>query len=151
MWTSGHHEIFDGETYGEIWLENDASLDMWGSDVFRIGALGTNKLNMYGGTLWWLMAGNNSTTNLYGGSLDVLDIGENAILNLHAYDVQYHSTGGYWNGGWVEGKYLLTNNQFAFDMRNEDVFLAYVNIVPEPGTILLLAMGTILIRKKIIS
>jgi len=32
VWESGHHEIFDGNIYSEIWMYNDCTLDIFGGD-----------------------------------------------------------------------------------------------------------------------
>jgi len=148
VWTSGHHEILNGDVYGEIWMYNDTTAGMWGGEVYQLTLFDSCEFTMFDGTMTWLRSGGNSIANLFGGDLDKLDIGESAILYLCAYDVQYHSTGGYWNGGWVDGYYFETDNYFAFDVRNEDVFVSYITIVPEPTTLILFGLGGLFLRKK---
>ena len=46
-WTSGHHEITQGQTYLEIWLSNDAVADMWGGNVDHLGSLDTSRFNIH--------------------------------------------------------------------------------------------------------
>jgi len=36
VWTSGHHEIIDGDIYGEIWMYNDCTLDILGGDIIYV-------------------------------------------------------------------------------------------------------------------
>jgi hypothetical protein len=146
VWDFGHHDILDGDTYGEIEMSNDATADMWGGDVFELRALDNSRFNMYGGTMDILMVRNNSIANIYSGAISFLDIhSDNDILvNLYAYNVIYHPTEG--NNGWMEGNYVRNNQHFAFNIGAPDI--SHINIVPEPTTILLLSLGSILLRNK---
>jgi hypothetical protein len=146
VWDSGHHDILDGQTYGEIWMSNDATADMWGGDVGQLATLDTSRFNMFAGTMNWLLVRYDSIVNIYGGSLGVLAYTEeNGLVNLYAYDVVYHSTGGYADRGWIEGKYLRNDQHFAFDLAVLDT--SHINVVPEPTTLFLLGLGGLLTRK----
>ncbi len=144
-WTSGHHEIYDGDSYGEIWMYNYATADMWGGDVLQLGALDSSEFSMFGGTMNYLLVRHNSVINIYGGDLDYMVIyNENGLVDLHAYDVVYHPTGG--GEGYMDGKYFLNDDYFSFDV--DEVDLSHINVVPEPTTFLFLGLGTLLLRKK---
>jgi hypothetical protein len=147
-WDSGHHDIYDGETYGEIWLHNDATADMWGGNVFQLGALDTSRFNMYDGTMNMLLVRYNSTVNIYGGTLNALNIypNESGYVNLYADDVIFHSTGGHYDRGWIEGKYISNNQYFDFDIVG--LGDSHINVVPEPMTFLLLGLGGIALKQK---
>jgi hypothetical protein len=163
IWTEGYHQINTGETYGELDIYNDVRLDIFGGNIFRLDATDTTLTNMYGGTMDDLWAFSNSNVNIYGGQLGGLLAKEtsiinlyngslerfvsyqNGMLNLYAYDVVYHTTGGYLNKGWVEGEYLTNNLWFRFDLGSDDAF-SHINIVPEPATILLLGLGCLLLK-----
>ncbi|MHC4283094.1 MAG: PEP-CTERM sorting domain-containing protein [Planctomycetota bacterium] len=166
VWTEGHHEIVDGDVYGEIDIYNDVTLDIFGGDIFRLAAFDTTITDWYDGvmdTLWArdnsviniyegildniLWSSGNSVTNLYGGSLDKFASDQNGVLNLYAYDVIYHTTGGYWNGGWIEGKFLVNDLYFRFDIDNIDTF-SNINIIPEPTTFLLFLLSILAMRKR---
>lgn len=150
VWETGHHEIFDGDVYGEIWMLNDSTADMLGGDVFQLGALDASRFNMFAGMMDILMVRYDSVVNIYGGTLGSLNVypDENGLVNLYAYDVVYHPTGG---GGydypWMGGRYLSNDQNFAFMLAPSA--LSHINIVPEPATILLLGIGSLLFRKKI--
>jgi hypothetical protein len=148
VWVSGHHEINDGDVYGEIWMENDATADMWGGDVFQLGALDSSKFNMFGGTMDILIGRYDSIVNIHAGDLSSAGLAENAVMNLYAYDVVYHVTGGGddWSTGWLEGKYYSGDEYFVFDFSTHDA--SQLNIIPEPMTLLFLALGFIGIRKR---
>jgi hypothetical protein len=64
------------------------------------------------------------------------------LLNLYAYDVTYHETGGYYDRGWIEGRYIDDDLYFNFDFVESDSF-SHITIIPEPATILLLGLGAI--------
>lgn len=146
-WDSGHHDIWDGDIYGEILMTNNATADMWGGDVYRVATLNSSNFNMYGGTMDYFLIRDNSIVNIYGGDLSRLMMyDENGLVNLYAKDVVYHTTGGYWNNVWVEGLYL-NDVHFDFDIPSIEVS-SHINIIPEPSTILFLAFGNILLRKK---
>jgi hypothetical protein len=145
VWTEGHHEIVDGNVFGEIWLLNDATADMWGGDVLQLGALDSSGFSMFGGTMDYLLVRHESIINIHGGILSNLVIyDENGLVNLFAYDVAYHPTGG--GEGWMDGKYLIDDQYFTFNV--DEVDISHINVVPEPSTFLLLAWGGIFLRKK---
>lgn len=147
VWDSGYHQILASETYGEVWMYNDCTLDIFGGNIFRLAAYDTTYTNWYSGKMIELWALGSSIVNLYGGSLNRFDSDQNGELNLYAYDVVYHTTGGYWDGGWVEGRYLNDNSYFDFDIPGQET-ISHINIVPEPTAFLLLGVGSILFRKK---
>jgi hypothetical protein len=160
-WYSGHHEIFDGNGYGEIWMHNDATADMWGGYVFQLGTFDSSNFSMYGGTMNRLMVRGNSVVNIHSGELNQLAIYtfgyykyyddntyeyiyDNGLVNLYAYDVVYHPTDEY--SGYIEGKYINNDQHFTFNTGLSDI--SHINIVPEPATLLLLSLGGLLLRKK---
>ena len=88
----------------------------------------------------------NSTVNIYGGIPDKVGLAEDALLNLYAYDVAIHPTGGYYDNGWIEGKYISNDQYFAFDLGSYDI--SHINIIPEPTTLLLFSVGSIVFLRK---
>jgi len=147
-WTSGHHEINDGDEYWEIWMYNDATADMWGGDVVQLYALDSSEFSMYGGLMNTLVGRYDSTINIYGGNPSGVGLSENTVLNLYAYDVMYHITDGGddWSTGWLEGRYNDNDYYFVFDFSMHDD--SQLNIVPEPMSFLLLSLGFLVIRRK---
>jgi hypothetical protein len=146
VWESGHHEINDGDIYGEIWMYNDCTLDIFGGDIYRLTAYDTTITDWYDGVMDDLWVRDYSTVNIYGGVLDTLVATENSVINLFAYDVICHPTGGYYDRGWVEGKYLDNDLYFSYDLIHMDS-ISHINVVPEPTTLLLVCLGTILLKK----
>ena len=140
VWLDGHHEIVDGDVYVEVDIYNDVTLDIFGGEVSRLAAYDITVTDWFGGQMLILWARDNSIINIYGGTLGDLWAAESSLVNLYAYDVIYHPTGGYYNLGWIEGKYLNSDLYFEFDFAGEDTG-SHINVVPEPATILLFALG----------
>jgi hypothetical protein len=165
-WYSGHHGINDGDLYGEIRMYNDCTLDILGGDIGYVWAFNDTITNWYDGEMSYFVANDNSIVNIYGGKvlitlgaeengivnlyssalIEKVSLWDNAILNLYAYDVIHHTTGGYSNDGWIEGKYILDNHQFSIDMIKDS--FSHINIIPEPTSFLLLGLGGLLLRKR---
>jgi hypothetical protein len=146
VWLSGHHEILYGDVYAEIYMYNDSTADMFGGDVYKLETFDVTVFDMLGGVMDILDVHDDSTINIYGGILDTIGAADNSLVSLYAYDVTYHPTGGYYDRGWVEGKYLADDLTFTFDLIHMDSF-SHINVVPEPSTILLLGFGTLLLKK----
>jgi len=153
-WTTGHHEINIGETYGEIWMYNDCTLDILGGDISRLAAYDTTVTNWYDGTMVALWAKENSVVNIYGGRLVYYDgrrgdmwADGQSVINLYAYDITHTTTGDHYGFGRLTGKYYLNDSPFGFDLYSSETY-SHINIVPEPATFILLALGGMFLRKK---
>jgi hypothetical protein len=117
VWESGHHEINDGDLYGEIWMHNDCTLDILGGDIYRLAAYDTTITDWYDGIMDTLWANEACIVNIYGGNLeDDLAATDNSIINLYAYDVEITQSGGWWDDGQVTGKYYSNDEPFNFDL-----------------------------------
>ena len=147
VWTTGHHEIIDGDIYTEIWMYNDATVDILDGEIFKLEAFDMTGVDMFDGQMDLLFTHNDSTINIHGGHLGALASIENSSVYLYAYDVVHHPTGGHFDGGWVEGNYLDNGLYFSFDLGALDTF-SHITVIPEPATFLLLILGGLLIRKR---
>lgn len=165
-WTEGHHEIYPGDNYGELEIYNDVTLDIFGGEIYQLYTFDTTLTNWYDGQITYLISREQSIINICGGealngigadgngifnlysslSIPGISLHENSLLNLYAYDVIYHTTGGMWNDGWIEGYYLIDNTYFVSDIAGDS--FSHINIVPEPTTILLLGLGSLLVIRK---
>jgi len=142
VWTSGHHEIFDDDVYGEIWMYNDCTLDIFGGDIGRLAAYDTTFTNWYDGQMYTLWARDNSIINIYGGTLGDLWAAEESYVYLYAYDVKLDDTEYI-----LTGRYYSNDNFFSIDVHNQDIY-SHIVVIPEPATVLLLGLGTLLSRKR---
>jgi len=149
VWDYGHHEINIGDMYGEIWMHNDATADMFGGYVQQLGTLDSSEFDMFGGTIYRMLIRYDSSVNIHGGTISSLIIyeDENGVINLYAHDVTYYPTGGpVYNLSWIDGYYNQGNIYFSYDISGSD--MSNINVVPEPTTILLLGLGGLILRKK---
>ncbi|MHC4705727.1 MAG: hypothetical protein ACYS8I_01400 [Planctomycetota bacterium] len=147
IWTSGHHEVIGGDIYGEIWMYNDATLDILGGDIFRLAAYDVTLTDWLAGQMDTMWAHDDSIINIHGGTLGDLWAAENSVINLYAYDVTHTTTGGRWDDGQVTGTYYSDHSSFTFDLY-QDAY-SHINVVPEPATILLLAFASLLSRNHL--
>jgi hypothetical protein len=166
VWTSGHHEIYDGDPYGEVLIYNDVQLDIFGGDLVYVWAYDNTITNWYDGEMGYFVAHDDSIVDIYGGKvlitlgadansvvnlyssdlIEMVSLWDNSVLNLYAYDVIHHATGGYSDDGWIEGKYILDDTEFSIDLIKDS--FSNINIVPEPSTLLFFSLGGLILRKK---
>ena len=146
VWLSGHHEIVDGDVYGEIWMYNDCTLDILGGDIYRLAVYDTTVTDWFAGEMTALWTRNDSIVNIYGGDLEHLWADDDSSVYIYAYDVIHHPTGGHFDRGWVEGKYIDNDSFFVLDLGGLDSF-SHINIIPEPATFLLFGLGCLLLRR----
>lgn len=145
---SGHHVWTNADPYyDEVFLKNDASLDFLGGTMGQLSTLDESLANLDGGSMSHLWTTLNSVVNYYSGGLDDLASGHNSTVYLYAYDVTYDPIGGINNQGYVEGFFYKNNNPFSFSCWNTPTW-SHIEIVPEPTTLLILGLGTLMIRKR---
>jgi len=166
VFDSGYNIFDDNDPYyDEVWVINDAVLDVLGGAMWKLELSDFATANIHGGDIDLLALNHNTIVNIYSGYIDLSSIQDSAVVNIHggtldyfaaaesslaylyAYDVTYHPTGGLENEGWIEGKYYLSDAPFSFSFYN-DFSYSHVNIVPEPTTFLLLGIGGLLLRKR---
>lgn len=147
VWTSGHHDILEPDVYAEIYMYNDATATMIGGDVYKLETYDVSSFDMLGGEMDLLYVHDDTAINIYAGSLGALGATENAAVDLYAYDVIHHPTGGHFDRGWVEGRYLLDHSVFTFDLDDLGTY-SHINVVPEPATLLLVTLGFLFVSKR---
>jgi len=85
VWTEGHHEINDGDVYGEIVILNDVTLDIFGGDIGYVMSFDNTLTNWYDGQMDYLRANDESIVNIHGGTIfDFLYAGDSSQINLYA-------------------------------------------------------------------
>ncbi|MHC4633445.1 MAG: hypothetical protein ACYS9C_19540 [Planctomycetota bacterium] len=146
-WDSGHHVINDEDAYGEVFLQNDASVDVFGGTILQLKTLDLSTANIFGGEMDRLYTFDNSVVNIYGGNLDWLGAFPDSVVYLYAYDVTYHLTGGLENRPWAEGTYYSDSTSFSFTLYDEYGF-SHVVVIPEPISFLLFGFGALFLRKR---
>lgn len=150
VFDSGYNTYDDSYGYNfEVWVINDAHLDVTGGSMWKLELMNYATSNIYDGNIECLFIQGNSIVNIYaaGDILEMFAAGNDSIAYLYAYDVTYHSTGGIKNDGWIEGIYISNDAPFSFSFYN-DVSYLHLNIVPEPTSFLLFALGVLFFRKR---
>jgi hypothetical protein len=103
-------------------------------------------INMSGGTVERLSAGDSGIANVYMGDIiDEISAYGSSIINLYAYDFNYYPSGGIYDGGKITGYWILDDSYFDIDLYGIDTF-SHINVIPEPTTLILLAVGGLMLR-----
>jgi len=150
VFDSGHNTFDDNDPYyNEVWVINNAHLDVLGGAMWKLELMNYATANISGGYVEWLFIQGNSIVNIYAAedTLEMFAAGNDSVAYLYAYDVTYHSIGGIKNDGWIEGLYISNDAPFSFSFYN-DVSYLHLNIVPEPTSFLLFALGVLLFKKR---
>ena len=149
VFSSGHNTYDDSYGYNfEVWVENDAILDVLGGEIGKLETINFATANLYSSDIDWLWTRDSSVVNIYGDNINWLAAYDDSSINLYAYDVTYHPTGGgdYGNNEWIEGIYYSDASSFSFWLYNDEAY-SHINIVPEPSSLILLGLGSLLWRK----
>lgn len=150
VFDSGYNIFDDNDPYyDEVWVINDAHLDVLGGAMWKLELMHYATSNIYDGDIEWLFTQGNTVVNLYsaGDTLEMFAAGDESLTNLYAYDLTYHPTGGLEGEGWIEGKYYLNDAPFSFSFYTQESY-PHISIVPEPTTVLLFGLGGLLLRKR---
>jgi hypothetical protein len=125
---------------GVIYFGNDA--DSQSIDVGEYGIA-----NMYGGTVDYLHAGGSGMINIFGGNvINSLTAWDLSIVNVFGYDLSKTSVGGSYNYGYVSG-FWNDNTQFTIYFSTEGT-CSHVHLIPESSSLIFLALGTLILRRR---
>lgn len=140
--------VSGGEVYSlsawdsaKVNFSNDASVFSLGSG----GDFGT--VNMTGGSTEYLRAGDFGNINLYAGLVtDSLNAWDFATVNIFGYDLVKTSSGGRYGCGQVYG-FFADGSSFTIEFSTFETY-SHINLIPEPGSLILFAFGCVLVRWK---
>ena len=158
-------EINVGDNWDIVSVYNDPTIvDMFGGSVITLRTYDASTTNIYGGEILGLIETNNlSTVNIYGGNIDleVLMVYDESILNVYgggldvgnapyfsdSSAVNIYGYGFDYDGIRVLTGFLQDDSPFIFrELFPSDY--THLNLIPEPGTMLLFGLGTIFLRKR---
>lgn len=160
--------IDDGDVYRLVSVYDTppetTTVDMFGGSVASLRTSDSSIVNINGGEVWWsietyhasavnIYAGsvsleflgvrNSSTLNIYGGNFSSGNapvFSESSTVNIYGYDFNYD--------GWTLTGFLQDGSPFIFTELT-DLNYPHINLIPEPGSFILLAFGAMLLKKRI--
>jgi hypothetical protein len=151
VFDSGYNTFDDDDPYyAEVWVINEAQLDVLGGEMGKLEFQDNSSGNIFGGEMDWLWTDDNAVVNIYRATLNMLASRPESTVYLYAYDVVYHPDGGLNNQPWMEGKYISDDTPFSFSFYYESSVPQLI-VVPEPATLFLMVLGGLLLRNRAIT
>jgi hypothetical protein len=156
VFESGHN-IYD-ESYGnnaEVGVINDAILDVKGGSISGyLMSTDIATVNVFDGNINELWTRGNSIAKIHGGLIKWLVSDEDSLVYLYAHDVIYHPQAPapghpiYGNSAWIEGIFINNDIPFSFGVGPQGESYSHIEVVPEPMTLMLLGLGSLLVIGK---
>ena len=163
-----HDAVIDAnDVYGIVRVydtqPDTTTVDMYGGSIGELRTYDSSIVNIYGGELWWainsyksstvnIYAGtvmleflgvrDSSTLNIYGGNFSSGNapvFSESSTINIYGYGFDYD--------GWTLTGFLQDDSPFIFTELT-DLNYPHINLIPEPSSLLLLCVGTLMMRKR---
>ena len=127
---------------------NNGKVNFSGNAIsLRLAAVDYGIANMTGGVVEYLAAGDSGTLNIYSGVVtDSLYASGNSIVNVFGHDFYYDPSGGMSDGGQLTG-FWLDDTSLSIDLYGVNTY-SHINLIPEPSMLLLLGLGSVVIRRK---
>ena len=163
-----HDAVIDaGDAYGIVRVydtpPDNTTVDMFGGSVGSLRTYDSSTANIYGGEILIdPQSYNSSTINIYSGVviLESIIVWDSSILNIYrgnfscsnapyfseSSTVNIYGYGFNYDGFRLTG-FLLDGSPFIFNELSLDKY-SHMNLIPEPSSILLLAIGIVLANAK---
>ena len=128
---SASAEISGGYFNGMIGVENSGTISVTGGDIDRISVEGFGTVNLTGGFV-----------------KEDLTAADSGIINIYGYSLFKSTTGGIWDYGFVSGEWQ-NGETFEVSLYDSETYShVLLHEIPEPGTLFLLGLGSLLLRRK---
>ncbi|MHC4478554.1 MAG: hypothetical protein ACYTEL_23200 [Planctomycetota bacterium] len=140
-------DVSGGDVHGlHAW--NHALVNFSGdASAVTMGARNAGIVTMSGGTADYVGAIDSGVLNLYGGVVgEALSLVDSSVANIFGYDLLKTDSGGKYGYGQVTG-FWLDHTGFAIDLNGAETY-DHVNLIPEPSSVLFLAGGLLMVRRK---
>ncbi len=146
---SSNVNVFGGSAYG-LYSYDTGTVNVFdNADLDILRARGYSIANVTGGILDLVSASQFGTVNLLGGLVtDNLAAGDSGIINVYGYNLGKSDTGGKFGNGFVWGDWE-GGVLFNFDFYGSETY-SHVMLyeIPEPCTVLLIAIGSVALRRR---
>jgi len=164
--------IQDGVSYDNVFVWNDAVVDMTGGVIQSLDTFNISVVNLEAGTIaegasiwndstlhvfdggieWFLQVADSGVVNLHGGQInDWLYATDSSVVNIYGYGFNYDPDAGGSNGGQLTG-FWMDDTPFSIDFLDNievgSTYYEHVVLIPEPATFLLLGLGAVMLRKR---
>ncbi|MHC4624367.1 MAG: PEP-CTERM sorting domain-containing protein [Planctomycetota bacterium] len=136
-----------GEVYG-LEARDETSIYISGTvTVFAPRVRASAVINIVSGTIDHLGAIQTGRINLYGGIISDYLVGlDSAVINIYGHDLVKTVSGGPYGYGQVYG-FWVDDTPFTINLNGADTH-SHINLIPEPSSLALLALGGLLLRRK---
>jgi len=129
-------------------IYNNSMVNIYGGEVTSTIAMGPSTItNIYGGTITtsWstFYVSTSATLNIYGGNINVggCSFWGDKTVNIYGYGFDYDP------GSYVLTGFLADDSPFTLNDVDNDEYQR-INLIPEPGTVLLLGLGGLALLRK---
>ncbi|MCX5636063.1 MAG: PEP-CTERM sorting domain-containing protein [Planctomycetota bacterium] len=148
VWTSGHHEVANGDFYDVIRMRNNATLDILGGEIHELYVKDLNIIDMYAGLLGIVVSSPESKVHLWGGNIQTVVAGLDTV-HIYGYDFVWTPEDFIPQRGTLTG-FWADSTPFSIYLRDCPPSSGNVvlHTIPEPTSLLLLGLGVLFLRKK---
>jgi len=165
--------IHPGDEYDVVSVLNDATVGMTGGVVWELYATEFSTINVFDGIVRSLYTYDSSNTYVYGGTIDAslcvagsstvslfggqqfgyVAIFDSGVLKIYGFGFEYEATGpdrrsGILSGYWLDGTPF---NGMYLRMLPEPFPGSQIILTPEPGTLVILSLGGMILRRRMVS
>jgi hypothetical protein len=148
-YNSSNVNVFGGQV-NHLTAYDTGTVDVWNNGIVGVmRARNSGVVNVGGGILGLISASNFGTVNLLGGVVDdYLAASDSGIINVYGHNLAKVPSGGHYGFGFVSGEWT-DGTGFNIDLSGPDTYSRVVLYeIPEPATVLLIAMGSIICLRK---
>jgi len=146
---SSNINIFGGQTYHVTVYDTGTVNILDNTNLYTLFAEDSGVVNMSSGIVGRIGAGEFGVVNMSGGLVrDDLAAGDSSVINVYGYNLAKFPTGGKIGDGFVLGEWEngITFNFYFYGSNTYSHIILHE--IPEPATILLIVIGSIVLRRR---
>ncbi len=158
MWSSSgtSKTLIDGGWGEDIYADDYAYINIQSTGNYDISDFRADRyatIDMYGGAIHYLGIVPKAFANIYGGTIDILKIGfamqtMKDCVAMYVTDYDFDSVESVLSGHWQDGsEFNITLENYGTGIYETINWIDF-HVVPEPMTIALFGIGSLLLRRK---